>query len=85
MTVVVVHSFSKPLGHVLIGQLDFHIGCARVGELVAAVGVAEVAPHSSEFRRDVIVSVFLRNHLAKKQVIVILQQNITIGQDHETK
>lgn len=66
MTVVVMHSLPQPLCYVLVGQLDFHIRGARVGELVPAVGVAKVTPHPSKFRRDVIVSVFLRNNLAKQ-------------------
>ena len=60
-----MHSLPQPLSNVLIGQLDFHIGRARVGELVSAVGVSEITPQPLEFRRDVVVSVFLRHHLPK--------------------
>lgn len=58
-------SFSKPLSYVLIGSLDFHISCTSVGELVSVVGIVKVTPHPSEFRWDVIVAIFLRNHLAE--------------------
>lgn len=60
-----VHSFSQPLGHIFVRKLDFHVRCTRVGELISVVGVAQVSPHASEFRRDVVVSVFLCNHLTK--------------------
>lgn len=66
MTVVVLRSFSQPLGYVSVGQLDFHISCTRVGELISAVGITKIPPHPFEFRWDVIVSVFLCNHLPKR-------------------
>lgn len=58
-----VQSFPQPLGHVLVGEFDLHISRAGVGELIPAVRVAKVAPHPFELRRDVVVSVFLWNHL----------------------
>lgn len=62
-TVVVVRSLSQPLGYVPVGQLDFHIRCTRVSELISAVSAAKIPPHPSEVRRDVIISVFLGHHL----------------------
>lgn len=58
-----VHSFSQPLSHVFVRELDFNVCRTRVGELISVVGIAKVSPYSSEIRRDVVVSVFLRNHL----------------------
>lgn len=60
-----VHSFSQPLSHVFVRKLDFNVCRTRVGELISVVGIAKVSPYSSEIRRDVVVSVFLRNHLRK--------------------
>lgn len=48
VTVVAMHSFPQPLSNVLIGQLYFHFRCTRAGELISAVGVAEVTPNPSE-------------------------------------
>lgn len=42
-------SLPQPLCHVLVSQLDFQVGWAGAGELVSAVGVAEVTPQPSEF------------------------------------
>lgn len=60
-------SLPQPLCHVLVSQLHFQVRWAGAGELVSAVGVAEVTPQASEFWWDVIVSVFLCNHLLKKK------------------
>lgn len=72
VTVIVMHSFLQPLCYVLVGQLNLHIRCAGVGELISAVSVAQVTPQPSEFGWDLIVSVFLCNHL-RKQSFMILQ------------
>lgn len=48
VTVVAMHSLPQPLSNVLVGQLYFHFRCACVGELISAVGVAEVTPNPSE-------------------------------------
>lgn len=63
LTVAATHSSSQPLRHVLVGQLNLGLRWTRVGELVAAVGVVEITPHTLEFGRDVVLPVFLSDHL----------------------
>lgn len=63
LTVAATRSLSQPLGHILVCQLDLDIRWTRVGELVAAVGVVEVTPHTLEFGRDVVLPVLLCDHL----------------------
>ena len=58
-----MRSLAQTFGYVLIGQLDLHVGSTGVGELIALVCVLQVTQQPSEFRRDVIVAVFLGNHL----------------------
>lgn len=53
----------QPLGHVLVGHLDFGLGGARVVELIAGGGVLQVAPDSRHVRGDVVVTVLLGHHL----------------------
>lgn len=76
-----MHSLSQPLGYVSIGQLNFHISCTCVSELISAVGVAKVPPHPSEFRWDVIISVFLCNHLPKRNDCYTVLETDLISSD----
>lgn len=55
--------FNKPFSYVGIGDLDFLVAWARVGELLALVGVVQVPPDARHVFRDLETSVFICHHL----------------------
>lgn len=58
--------FDKPFSYISIGDLDFLVAGARVGELLALVGVVQVPPDGRHVFRDIEASVFLCHHLQTK-------------------
>jgi len=56
-------SRGQPPRHVLVGGLHLAVGGAGVCELVARVGVLQVAPHARHVGGDVVVTVLLGHDL----------------------
>lgn len=75
-------SLPQPLGHILIGELDFLLGRTGAGELHSFGRVAQVTPHPSKLRRDGVFPVLLCDHLSKGSCNSV---NGGRGNDHEKR
>lgn len=57
--------FDQPFGYVLVGQFDLFFCRAGVDELISNIGTVQVAPHSCQFSRYVVVTILLGNNLKR--------------------
>lgn len=57
--------FDQPLGDVRVSDLDLLVAGARVGELLAHVGVVQILPDGRHLFGNVEASVLLGHHLAE--------------------